>query len=302
VAPGCDPGIKSADELFGYAKKNEQAFLDAITREKLFIPPGVAPENAGNATDAAEIYLNDLKGIRDEEILSNMRRLPKGVLVLNAILERLRPQYHLIENSGELAAQPLLSQPAHWYYFERCSQAESRMLVDEKILSKDAFNILRALQDDSLAWLANIPVSGLTELRQRMEHAELRDHLKKVTAQLTAAGPSELESVVREVRHGLEVLIQRQKKAIKDIEDRYSPKNWTTGAKSALGAIAGASVYFMPSIAAVAGVTAPLAAAVGALSAGGLSMAGDAVGRLVEKQKAKKTLLGMLATARSTSQ
>jgi hypothetical protein len=301
VGPVCDPGIKTAEELFEYAKKNEQAFLDGITREKLFIPPGVNPESVGSAADGVHIYLKGLEGRRDERLLDQMRRLPRGVLVLNAILERLRPQYHLMENAGELGAQPLLSLPAHWHYFERCSQAETRVLVNEKILSKEAFDILRALQDDSLTWLANIPVSGLTELRERMEHVELREHLKKVTAQLTAAGPAELESVVREVRHGLEVLIQRQQKAIKDIEDRYSPKNWTTGTKSVLGAIAGASVSFMPSLAAITGVTTPIATALGALSTGGLSMVGDAVGRVVEKRKAKRTMLGMLAKARSTS-
>lgn len=97
------------------------------------------------------------------------------------------------------------------------------------------------------------------------------------------------------------MLIQRQQKAIKDIEDRYSPKNWTTGAKSVLGAFAGASVSFMPSLAAATGVTVPTATALGALSAGGLSMVGDAVGRFVEKRKTRKTMLGMLAKAKSTS-
>jgi hypothetical protein len=77
------------------------------------------------------------------------------------------------------------------------------------VLSRDAFDILRALQDDSLAWLANIPIEGLAELRQRMEHADLRDQLKKYTAQLTSAGTGEMDAVVREVRHGLETLIQR---------------------------------------------------------------------------------------------
>lgn len=46
---------------------------------------------------------------------------------------------------------------------------------------------------------------------QRLEHSELREHLKKITAQLTSAEAPELEAVVREVRHGLAVLIQEQK-------------------------------------------------------------------------------------------
>jgi hypothetical protein len=299
VAPVCDPSIKTAEELFEYARKHERNFLDTITRERLFIPPGGNAENVGSAEESVDVYLRELKGIRDESLLNQMHRLPRGVLVLNGILERLRPQYHLIENASELGAQPLLSQPTHWYYFERCSRAETRVLVNEKILSQESFDILRALQDDSLTWLANIPVSGLAELRQRMEHADVREQLNKVTAHLTEAGPADLESVVKEVRHGLAMLIQRQQKAIGDIENRYSPRNWTTGAKSIFGGLAGASMFFMPSLAAATGVTAPLATALGALAAGGISLAGNAVGLHIEKRKASKTMLGMLAAARS---
>lgn len=301
VGPTCDPSPKTVDELFEYATKHEREFLDAITKERLFVPPGMAPENVGTAEESAEIYLNGLKGIREEKLLEDMRRLPRGVLVLNGILERLRPQYHLLENAQELSAQPILSQRAHWYYFERCAQAETRELIDERILSRESFDILRALQDDSLTWLANIPVSGLAELRQRMEHTELREHLKKMTAQLAAGGPADLDLVVREVRHGMALLIQQQKKALKEIEERYASRNWATVAKGALGALAGASMLFMPSLALATGITAPIASAVGAAGAGGLSITGDAVEKFIEKRKARKSLIGMLAMARSTA-
>jgi hypothetical protein len=298
VAPACGSGITTVDELFEYASKHEQPFLDAVTRERLFIPPGVTPETVGSAAEAAKTYLRELKGVRDEKVLEQMRCLPSGVLVLNGILERLRPQYHLLENAEELGAQPLLSQPTHWYYFERCSHAETRALVNDRILSKESFNILRALQDDSLTWLANVPVSGLAELRQKMEHTELREHLKKVTAQLAAAGPAELDAVVREVHHGLEVLIQQNKKAIKDIEDKYSSRNWVAATKGALGAIAGASMHFIPSLAAATRITAPIAITIGALGTGGLDITKNTVGRSLEKRKAKRSMVGMLATAR----
>jgi hypothetical protein len=301
VAPALNAKIGTIDEMFEYAAKYEQEFLYGITKERLFIPPGVAADKVGSASEAAEIYLRDLKGIRDQRILDEMHRLPRGVLVLNGILERLRPQYHLMENAEELHAQPLLSQPAHWYYFERCSLAETRALVNERILRPEAFDILRALQDDSLTWLANIPVQGLAEIRERLEHADLREQLGKITAQLTAAGPAELDAVVREVRHALEVLIQRQQKAIKDIEDKYAPKRWVTGTGSVIGALAGASMHFMPSLAALAGVTAPVASVLGAMGAGGAAAAAGGIGQLVEKRMARKTMLGMLAAARAKS-
>lgn len=139
-APACDRTISSIDELVQYAKASERTFLDGVTGERLFVPAGVAPEDVGSAEEAASIYLSGLKGYRDQRMLEAMASLPLGVLVLNGILERLRPQFHLLENAEELDAQPLLSQPVHWYYFERCSQAETRALVNYRVMSRDSLD------------------------------------------------------------------------------------------------------------------------------------------------------------------
>lgn len=301
VAPACGADLKTIDELFEFAKINEDSFLDAVSREKLFVPPGGDHRNLGTAQEAASTYLRELKGIRSDDVLSAMEKLPRGVLVLNGILERLRPMYHLLENAEELAAQPLLSQGVHWYYFERCAQAEALELVNERVLSRDSLDVLRALQDDSLTWLANIPVEGLVDLRRNLEHAELREQLKRCTDQLTSAGPVELEAVTKEVRHCLEVMIQRQQKSIKDIEARYSPKKWAAVVGGALGTVAGASMLFMPSLATAAGVTAPVVSVVAGLGGGGVAYAKELASQFVEKRKTRKTMLGLLASAHRAS-
>lgn len=301
VAPTCDANLKTIEELFEFARKHENSFLDAISRERLFVPPGCDPKTVGTAQEAASIYLRELKGIRSDDVLSKMKQLPRGVLVLNGILERLRPLYHLMENSEELVAQPMLSQSVHWYYFERCAQAEALELVNERVLARESLDILRALQDDSLTWLANIPIDGLVDLRRNLEHAELREQLKKCTAQLTSADPAELEAVTREVRHGLEVMIQRQQQSIKDIEAKYSPKKWAAVVGGALSTAAGASMFFMPALAAASGVTAPVASVIAGLGGGGVAYAKELASQVVEKRKARKTLLGLLATAHRAS-
>ncbi len=189
----------------------------------------------------------------------------------------------------------------HWYYFERCAQAEAHELVNERVLTRESLDVLRALQDDSLTWLANIPIEGLVDLRRNLEHAEFREQLKRCTDQLTSAGPAELEAVTREVRHGLEVMIQRQQKTIKDIEAKYSPKKWAAVVSGALSTAAGASMFFMPVLAAASGVTAPVASVIAGLGGGGVAYAGKLTGQVVEKRKARKTLLGLLATAHRAS-
>lgn len=296
VAPACGANVQTLEELFEFSRKHENSFLDAISRERLFVPPGGDPSSVGTAQEAANIYLRELKGIRSEEVLSAMERLPRGVLVLNGILERLTPVYHLMENAEELVAQPMLSQRVHWYYFERCALTEAHELVDKRVLSRESIDVLRALQDDSLTWLANIPIEGLVDLRRNLEHAELREQLTKCTAQLTSAGPADLEAVTREVRHGLEVLIQRQQKAIKDIEAKYSPKKWAAVVGGALSAAAGASMFFMPVLAAASGVPAPVASVLAGLGGGGVAYAREWAGQVVEKRKARKSMLGLLAS------
>ena len=296
VAPACNSKLHTIEELFEYARRDEQSFIDAISRERLFVPPGGDPENIGSAQESVRIYLRELQGIRSTQQLSELGKQPLGIIVLNAILERLRPQYHLLENAEELTAQPMLSQRVHWYYFERCALAEAHNLINKRVLSRESLDVLRALQDDSLKWLANIPIDGLVELRSNLEHAEFREKLKSCTSQLTSAGPSELEAVTREVRHGLEVMIQQQQVAIRAIEAKYSTKKWATIAGAGLGAAVGASMFFMPTFAAAVGVTPSEASVIGGLGAGGIELTKALAGQFIEKRQARRTLLGLLAT------
>lgn len=297
VAPACNAELQTIEELIEYARKHEHSFLDAITHAQLFVPPGGDPEKLGTAQESADIYLRELRGFRSTQHFSELEKLPLGILVLNAISERLRPQYHLLENAEELIAQPMLSQSVHWYYFERCAQAEARELVNERVLTQGSLDILRALQDDSLKWLANIPIEGLVDLRRNLEHADLREELKSCTAQLVSAGSSELEAVTREVRHGLEVMIQRQQVAIRAIENKYSSKKWMAIAGTSLGTVAGASMFFMPALAAAIGLSPSEGSVLAGLGGGGISLTKAVTGQFIEKRQARRTLLGFLATA-----
>jgi hypothetical protein len=302
VGPSCNASIQSIGELTDFARSHEEEFLEAVMRNRLFVPPGVDPQTILTPQEAASSYISSQRGIRSDKALKIMEKAPLGALLLNGILERLSPQYHLLENAEELTAQPLLSQQAHWHYFERCASAEARSLVNANVISRDSFDVLRAIQDDSLKWLANIPVEGLTDLRRNREHTELREQLKKFTAQLAAAGATDLQSVTREVRHGLEAMVSMQQKAIEDIERRYSPSKWKAAAGAAMGVATAAGMSFLPALAAVAGVTAPMVTAVGSVSIGAVAYAKELVGEAVEKRQAQRSLLGMLAIAHKRSQ
>jgi hypothetical protein len=282
------------EELFDFARKHEKQFVDRIAEHHLFIPPGASPTEQLSPDELARRYLAEVEGVRSAALVETMKRLPLGVLLLNGIMERLQPQFHLLENSDDLGAQPLLTQRVHWHYFEKCAEASAKSLVQKAVLTDQGFASLRALQDSSLTWLANIPVEALAELHRNLEHQDFREEIKKCTAQLAAAGTVEIDAAVREVSTSLAYLLSKQEKALRDIEDRYAPRKWGVAAGGMVGSVTAASAFLMPTLAPLLAAAVPVAIAATAVA----KFAVEKTGELVEKKRASKTLIGVLAIAK----
>ncbi|MHC8344453.1 hypothetical protein [Pseudomonas sp. RT6P73] len=298
ISPICLGQIQSLEELFDYSNKQETAFLDALMPSGLFVPPGGKLGIQLSAGEAASQYLKELEGIRSPLVLDQMKRMPTGPLLLNGVLERLRPQYHLFENSSELGAQALLSQPVHWHYFEKIAQANARDLRSKNVISDQALRTLHAIQDDSLSWLANIPVTTLVQLISNNEHRWLREELNKYTSQLASTGPIDTDEMIKEVSHGLASLVQRQRKSLKDIELKYAPKKAAVLTGSIIGAGLVASAVMLPLLSPLLAVGVPAVALAGAASGALIGFGKEKIGEVVEKRHAGQSMLGVLATTR----
>lgn len=299
VAPICDSNISAVPELVDYAAKQPDKFLSAVMDANLFVPQGHGPGEFKDGRAALNAHIANIEGRQAKEIVEAIKRMPPGVAVLSGVMDRLRPQFHLLENSNELQAQPLMALPVQWHYFGLCAAASARELVNKKVLSEANFVTLRALQDDSVSWLANIPIEGLLEMRRNLEIVTFREELKKCTSQLATAGPLELNDVVKEVNHGLASLIQRHAKDMEDVRAKYWPKivSATTGA--VVGAVGLGSLAFLPALASVAGVAAPVGAALGAIKGGALDAIKEIAGAKAEQRRlSRHSLVGMLASAR----
>lgn len=297
LGQACDTQVQSLEEVIDYARSHEEKFAKAILEKKLFVPPNILPTQQLTIDEAVRHYLNGIKGYRKQEDIETLEKLPLGLLLINGVLERVVPQFHLIENASELNAQPLLCQPVLWHYFETCAQATAFKLVQAQIISEQSYQNLRAIHDDSLSWLTNIPVEALATLIEENEHRWLRDELAKSTAQLAATKNENIDATVREVKHCLDSIVQRQVKAMREIEKKYAPKKWQVavdlgGALTLVGA-----ATMLPVLAPTLGVAAPAIAltAAGVLGARGLLKEGAA--EAVEKQQARKSMVGILATA-----
>ena len=298
VAPLCDGSVTSVGELFEYANKGGERFARALLANELFIPPGAQPNQQFGVTEAVNAYIAALEGVRSKEMLARMKTLPAGVLLLNGVLERVRPHYHLLENATELGAQPLLSQRAHWHYFEKCAQANAEDLLHKNVLSEQAFQTLRAVQDDSLSWLAMIPVQMLAKVIANNEHRWLREELNKYTAQLAGGGVIDTNAMVREVSFGLASLVQRQQKAMSDIERKYAPKKMAAYFGGGSGLVVAATAAMLPSLSPLLGVAIPAVAAAAAVGGAVLGFGKEKIAEQVEKRQAERSMLGVLATVR----
>ncbi len=298
LAPLCDGTVTSLDELFEYANKHGEPFALALLANGLFIPPGGQPDQRLGVAEAVKAYIAALEGKRSEEMLARMKTLPSGILLLNGVIERVRPHYHLLENATELGAQPLLSQRAHWHYFEKCAQANAEDLLRKNVLSEQAFQTLRAVQDDSLSWLATIPVQMLAELIANNEHRWLREELNKYTAQLAGGGAIDTSAMVREVSFGLASLVQRQQKAMSDIERKYAPKKMAAYFGGGSGLAVAAAAAMLPSLSPLLGVAIPAVAAAAAVGGGVLGFGKEKIAEQAEKRQAERSMLGVLATVR----
>ena len=298
IGPLCDGTVTSVDELFEYVRKNDDSFSQTLLASGLFIPPGGQPNQQLGLRETVKAYIDGLEGIRAGKMLSQMKALPTGALLLNGVLERLRPHYHLLENARELGAQPLLSQPVHWHYFEKCAKANAEDLWRKNVLTEQALQTLRAIQDDSLSWLATIPVQTLTELVTNNEHRWFREELNKFTGQLSSGGIIDTNEMVREVSHGLASLVQRQLKAMSDIERKYAPKKMAAFVGGGASLTVAAAATFLPNLSPLLGVALPAAATVAAIGGGALGFVKEKVSEQVEKRQAERSMLGVLATVR----
>ena len=295
IGPHCKGTIESLDDLAAYLKRQDDTFAQDLLNARLFVPPNGTPGQWLSVAQAREAYLGGLEGRRSQEQLDVLKRLSASALIVNGIAERLSPQYHLLENANEMNAQPLLSQAAHWHYFEMSSKASAQELVRKNVITEQSYQTLRAIQDDSMAWLADIPMETLRDVIANNEHRAFREEMNGYTALTVMQSPIDSNAMVREVNHGLAAMVQKQQAVIKEIEKKYAPGKAAVIAAGLTGVGAAGVVTLLPSLAPLLGAALPAAAALGSV-VGTVAGVGKAkVGELVEKRQARRSLIGVLA-------
>lgn len=288
VNASCGVSLSSLPEVFSYARSNEQEFLAGAATARLLIAPGAEVADAGDPNRMIQAYLQGLQGRRDPGYLTKLHAEPAGVIGALLLSERLSRQFHLLDNARSFGAQPMVTNPAQWHYYELAASAEVEELVRESIMSSSAFTTLRSIQDPSLKWLGDIPADLIAEFLQRGENREFRRRLQVFTQQLHSVSPQDLEGTTKEVMFGINNLIAEHQQEILDIQRRYAPKYKNT---LLMGIVSAAT--FLPALAPLTGPAVPL------LAGGGVAVSyvRDKLQERADRRQARSSLLGVLAAA-----
>ncbi len=99
--------FQSVEEMQKFVTDQEDQFIREVEEQKLFVAPGGYVGQP--ISEALDKYVEEIKRWRSKACQAMLLELPKGALLLNGLLERLAPHYHLLENAAELSACPLFA-------------------------------------------------------------------------------------------------------------------------------------------------------------------------------------------------
>jgi hypothetical protein len=278
------------EEIARYAARHESEFLEDVERKGLFIAPG-AESSQPIRTQISE-YIQTIKTWRSEAVALQLTNLPPSQLVFNGILERIAPQWHLLENAEELHANPLFALKVHWHYYRLCTTTFDARLLEEHLVKPETIATIRALAEPRFEWLGNVPIDTLVELRRENENEHFRRTLSEFTSALHESNLEDIERTASEVGRGIASLLGEHQREVRKIEAKYKSlhlgtavKSWTTAAALFLPTLA---PFLAPFIPAVTGTAA-------------LALAGkyvkDKVDHARDLKQLSRSLIGVLASA-----
>jgi hypothetical protein len=280
--------IIGIDDVFNYVDSDEKHFLSEVEEKGLFISPG--GKVGESLSDALENHAEEMSQWRGSEYNKALTHASTGRIVLNGIMERIQPQYHLLENSNELISNPLLCIPAQAHYFSLLSQMDNSRVSEFTKTDEHLQAAISALTDNRLDYLANINDEQIIELRKSDENVIFRNKLREFVASLPATKIDDLDYTAAEVCSHVGALISAHQKEVEILNGKYEAKHM----KTALIAGGGFVVSMVPALAPFVGAALPFA-----LAAGG-KYTTDKIDAAHEKKVLSSSMLGIFALAKES--
>lgn len=277
--------FESFKELHEFIKRYPEDYLAGVEQHNLFVAPGQEVIGKTLQVQLAE-YMNERSKWQTDAYVNRLKKLSPVELVTNGMIERFTHQYHLMENAEELSANPMVSIPQQWHYFELCAHAIEHRLVDRGVMSEEAVRTIRALEVPGLAWLGDINVTDLVHLREANENEKFRKHLTNYIDELRGASASDLDKVAAQISRAIASLIAEHKNEVTAIQRKYKRSHTQT----AVTAWATAAATFSPILGPFAGTAAAPLAVLGKYT-------WDKYNEIQDLKHASRSLMGIFARA-----
>jgi len=214
--------FETFEQLRGFVTTRQDDFMRKVDEQKLFVGPGGYVGQP--LREALDLYEAEIKHWRSESYQKTMGELPKGALLLVALVERLAPHYHLLENARELSSCPLIALQAHWHYFSQISRFFATQLQAQGSLDVHAMNAMDLMQKPQQKWLGGIPFAHLADLLSNRENERFRLRLGELVSELRKASVANLNRIVPEVCEGLVSLSKEHDADIQAIQEKYKSR------------------------------------------------------------------------------
>jgi hypothetical protein len=214
--------FETLDDLQKYATTNETEFLKGVDERNLFVAPG--GKVGQPLLEALEQYASETSQWRSQSYQAVAEGLPKGLLVLNAIIERIGPQYHLLENARELSSCPMIPLNAPWHYYSLISKYFADRLQAKGYLDAHAIDSQSILNEPQKEWLGNIPIRELIEMTSRRENEGFHVHMGELVSELYSAPLTDLGRLVPEICRKIAHLLGENHSEIQIIKEKYKSR------------------------------------------------------------------------------
>ncbi len=210
------------EDAVAFATAHPEEFLEAVRATRLLVAPG-GP--IGEPLDEAlQRYISEIGEWRTPSYMSFMSSLSDAQKVCNALLERFEPQFHLIDNSIAMRAQPLLSVDQQAYYFKLSAKASGDSLERGSTISAATRASIDALATRQFEWLSNATIDALAEMRLNNENVQFRKRLSESTSILRDADFEDLDRVAAEVTSGIGTLMNDYRSEARRLDEKYRRK------------------------------------------------------------------------------
>ena len=211
--------LASIEEVIDFTDRFPDRTCQVVESNRLFVAPGGPVEEP--LKDALTRYEEEVATWRSADWLSQYGKLPPHRQIINGILERLAPIYHLLENAHELGSNPLLCIEQQAHYLGIVSNTSNARLAALDVLDPRTTALVNALSSQRLRWLGGIPVETLVDLRRDNENVDFREQLHASVARLHESGLGDINRVAAEVCHDLEQAIAGHEKDLRAIQSKY---------------------------------------------------------------------------------